>query len=96
MLPGLESETLLTLMEALGAHNGVTQASRDNVPLYNEYIPTSHYGFADADGQSGVYTSELINMVATAIDNRPSCFKFPRGNGMGVPPLADNKGFLIK
>ncbi|GJT66938.1 hypothetical protein Tco_1018418 [Tanacetum coccineum] len=41
-------------------------------------------------------TPELINMVATTIDDRPSCFKFPRGNSMGVPPLANNKGFLIK
>ncbi|GJY76484.1 hypothetical protein Tco_0481600 [Tanacetum coccineum] len=57
MLPRLESETLLTPMEAIDTRNGVTQASRDIVPLYNEYMPTSHYGFADADGQSGVYTS---------------------------------------
>ena len=30
--------------------------------------------------------AELINMVATAatIDDRPSCFRFPRGNGLGV------------
>ncbi|KAF5842224.1 1-deoxy-D-xylulose-5-phosphate synthase-domain-containing protein [Dunaliella salina] len=30
--------------------------------------------------------AELINMVATAaaIDDRPSCFQFPRGNGIGV------------
>nr|ACT21080.1 1-deoxy-D-xylulose 5-phosphate synthase [Dunaliella salina] len=30
--------------------------------------------------------AELINMVATAaaIDDRPSCFRFPRGNGIGV------------
>ncbi|GKD70094.1 probable 1-deoxy-D-xylulose-5-phosphate synthase 2, chloroplastic, partial [Tanacetum coccineum] len=41
---------------------------------------------------------ELINMVAmaAAIDDRPICFIFPRGNGMGVPPPASNKGFLIK
>lgn len=30
--------------------------------------------------------AELINMVATAaaIDDRPSCFRFPRGNGQGL------------
>jgi 1-deoxy-D-xylulose-5-phosphate synthase len=30
--------------------------------------------------------AELINMVATAaaIDDRPSCFRFPRGNGIGI------------
>lgn len=30
--------------------------------------------------------AELINMVATcvAIDDSPSCFRFPRGNGIGV------------
>lgn len=30
--------------------------------------------------------AELINMVATAaaIDDRPSCFRFPRGNGLGI------------
>nr|GEW63306.1 1-deoxy-D-xylulose-5-phosphate synthase 1 [Tanacetum cinerariifolium] len=34
--------------------------------------------------------AELINMVATAaaIDDMPSCFRFPRGNGMSVPPPA--------
>nr|ATN96999.1 1-deoxy-D-xylulose-5-phosphate synthase 1 [Cestrum nocturnum] len=38
--------------------------------------------------------AELFHMVATAaaIDDRPSCFRYPRGNGIGVelPPL--NKG----
>ncbi|PRQ37538.1 putative 1-deoxy-D-xylulose-5-phosphate synthase [Rosa chinensis] len=38
--------------------------------------------------------SELMHMVATAsaIDDRPSCFRYPRGNGIGsiLPP--DNKG----
>mmetsp|Transcript_6361 Transcript_6361/g.14096 ORF Transcript_6361/g.14096 Transcript_6361/m.14096 type:complete len:725 (+) Transcript_6361:161-2335(+) len=30
--------------------------------------------------------AELINMIATAaaIDDRPSCFRYPRGNGIGV------------
>jgi 1-deoxy-D-xylulose-5-phosphate synthase len=30
--------------------------------------------------------AELVNMVATAvaIDDRPSCFRFPRGNGLGI------------
>ena len=30
--------------------------------------------------------SELIHMVATsiAIDDGPSCFRYPRGNGIGV------------
>jgi len=30
--------------------------------------------------------AELINMVATAaaIDDRPSCLRFPRGNGLGI------------
>ncbi|XP_074283233.1 putative 1-deoxy-D-xylulose-5-phosphate synthase 2, chloroplastic [Silene latifolia] len=38
--------------------------------------------------------SELINMVATAvaIDDRPSCFRYPRGNGIGVPISPDFKG----
>ncbi|XP_076954927.1 putative 1-deoxy-D-xylulose-5-phosphate synthase 2, chloroplastic [Bidens hawaiensis] len=38
--------------------------------------------------------AELMNMVATAaaIDDRPSCFRYPRGNGIGslLPP--NNKG----
>ncbi|KAE8667033.1 putative 1-deoxy-D-xylulose-5-phosphate synthase [Hibiscus syriacus] len=38
--------------------------------------------------------AELMNMVATAaaIDDRPSCFRYPRGNGVGsiLPP--NNKG----
>ncbi|XP_071729657.1 probable 1-deoxy-D-xylulose-5-phosphate synthase 2, chloroplastic [Rutidosis leptorrhynchoides] len=42
--------------------------------------------------------SELMNMVATAaaIDDRPSCFRFPRGNGVGsfIPP--NNKGTPIE
>lgn len=35
---------------------------------------------------------ELINMVATsaAIDDRPSCFRFPRGNGLGLDLAAHN------
>jgi deoxyxylulose-5-phosphate synthase len=35
--------------------------------------------------------AELINMVATAaaIDDRPSCFRFPRGNGIGVDLAAE-------
>ncbi|RWR77329.1 1-deoxy-D-xylulose 5-phosphate synthase 1 [Cinnamomum micranthum f. kanehirae] len=38
--------------------------------------------------------SELMHMVATAaaIDDRPSCFRFPRGNGIGVDLPSDNKG----
>lgn len=38
--------------------------------------------------------TELMHMVATAsaIDDRPSCFRYPRGNGIGsiLPP--NNKG----
>lgn len=35
--------------------------------------------------------AELINMVATcaAIDDRPSCFRFPRGSGMGIDLAAE-------
>lgn len=42
--------------------------------------------------------AELINMVATAavIDDRPSCFRFPRGNGIGVPLPPNNKGVPIE
>ncbi|KAL5705322.1 1-deoxy-D-xylulose-5-phosphate synthase [Ranunculus cassubicifolius] len=38
--------------------------------------------------------AELIHMVATAsaIDDRPSCFRFPRGNGVGAPIPIDLKG----
>nr|AIZ68637.1 1-deoxy-D-xylulose-5-phosphate synthase precursor [Eschenbachia blinii] len=42
--------------------------------------------------------SELMHMVATAaaIDDRPSCFRYPRGNGIGslLPP--DNKGTPVE
>ncbi|KAL5549005.1 hypothetical protein UlMin_004236 [Ulmus minor] len=42
--------------------------------------------------------SELMHMVATAaaIDDRPSCFRYPRGNGIGsiLPP--NNKGIPIE
>ncbi|KAK6923260.1 Transketolase, C-terminal domain [Dillenia turbinata] len=38
--------------------------------------------------------AELMHMVATAaaIDDRPSCFRFPRGNGVGAILPPDNKG----
>ncbi|XP_028754603.1 probable 1-deoxy-D-xylulose-5-phosphate synthase 2, chloroplastic [Neltuma alba] len=38
--------------------------------------------------------AELMHMVATAaaIDDRPSCFRFPRGNGTGVILPPSNKG----
>ncbi|KAL6959528.1 1-deoxy-D-xylulose-5-phosphate synthase [Sarracenia purpurea var. burkii] len=38
--------------------------------------------------------AELMHMVATAaaIDDRPSCFRFPRGNGIGAPLPPNNKG----
>jgi 1-deoxy-D-xylulose-5-phosphate synthase len=38
--------------------------------------------------------AELMHMVATAaaIDDRPSCFRFPRGNGVGAALPAGNKG----
>lgn len=38
--------------------------------------------------------AELMHMVATAaaIDDRPSCFRFPRGNGIGAPLPIGNKG----
>ncbi|KAK7309588.1 hypothetical protein RJT34_06439 [Clitoria ternatea] len=38
--------------------------------------------------------AELMHMVATAaaIDDRPSCFRFPRGNGIGASLLLNYKG----
>ncbi|KAK4258162.1 hypothetical protein QN277_007644 [Acacia crassicarpa] len=38
--------------------------------------------------------AELMHMVATAavIDDRPSCFRFPRGNGVGTVLPPNNKG----
>lgn len=38
--------------------------------------------------------AELMHMVATAaaIDDRPSCFRYPRGNGIGVSLPPQNKG----
>ncbi|GER34514.1 1-deoxy-D-xylulose 5-phosphate synthase [Striga asiatica] len=38
--------------------------------------------------------AELMHMVATAaaIDDRPSCFRFPRGNGAGAVLPPNNKG----
>lgn len=38
--------------------------------------------------------AELMHMVATAaaIDDRPSCFRFPRGNGIGTFLPPNNKG----
>ncbi|KAJ0090118.1 hypothetical protein Patl1_14352 [Pistacia atlantica] len=42
--------------------------------------------------------TELMHMVATAaaIDDRPSCFRYPRGNGIGsvIPP--NNKGVALE
>nr|UIB01903.1 1-deoxy-D-xylulose-5-phosphate synthase 2 [Pinus massoniana] len=42
--------------------------------------------------------AELMHMVATsaAIDDRPSCFRFPRGNGVGVLLPPNNKGTPLK
>jgi 1-deoxy-D-xylulose-5-phosphate synthase len=48
--------------------------------------------------------AELVHMVATAaaIDDRPSAFRFPRGEGMGVPlpaegqPLEIGKGRVLR
>ncbi|KAJ9154429.1 hypothetical protein P3X46_027762 [Hevea brasiliensis] len=42
--------------------------------------------------------AELFHMVATAavIDDRPSCFRYPRGNGVGVQLPPGNKGIPLK
>ena len=42
--------------------------------------------------------AELFHMVATAaaIDDRPSCFRYPRGNGVGVQLPPGNKGVPIE
>ncbi|KAG6577337.1 putative 1-deoxy-D-xylulose-5-phosphate synthase 2, chloroplastic, partial [Cucurbita argyrosperma subsp. sororia] len=42
--------------------------------------------------------AELMHMVATAaaIDDRPSCFRFPRGNGIGVDLPPNYKGTPIE
>uniref|UniRef100_M4CCA2 1-deoxy-D-xylulose-5-phosphate synthase n=1 Tax=Brassica campestris TaxID=3711 RepID=M4CCA2_BRACM len=42
--------------------------------------------------------AELFNMVATAaaIDDRPSCFRYPRGNGVGVSLPPGNKGVPLE
>src|SRR5690606_31429246 len=48
--------------------------------------------------------AELVHMVATAaaIDDRPSAFRFPRGEGIGVPmpaegtPLEIGKGRILR
>lgn len=42
--------------------------------------------------------AELFHMVATAaaINDRPSCFRYPRGNGIGVPLPQGNKGVPLE
>ncbi|KAK1319396.1 hypothetical protein QJS10_CPB04g00758 [Acorus calamus] len=42
--------------------------------------------------------AELFHMVATAaaIDDRPSCFRYPRGNGIGVPLPPGKKGIPLE
>ncbi|KAJ7547935.1 hypothetical protein O6H91_08G110300 [Diphasiastrum complanatum] len=42
--------------------------------------------------------AELLHMVATAatIDDRPCCFRFPRGDGIGVPLPPRNKGVSLE
>ena len=42
--------------------------------------------------------AELFHMVATAaaITDRPSCFRYPRGNGIGVPLPPANKGVPLE
>jgi deoxyxylulose-5-phosphate synthase len=34
--------------------------------------------------------------TATAIDDRPSCFRYPRGNGVGVQLPPGNKGVPLE
>ena len=42
--------------------------------------------------------AELCHMVATAaaIDDRPSCFRYPRGNGIGVELPTEYKGIPLE
>ncbi|KAL2229811.1 probable 1-deoxy-D-xylulose-5-phosphate synthase, chloroplastic [Sesamum indicum] len=42
--------------------------------------------------------AELFHMVATAaaIDDRPSCFRYPRGNGIGMELPPGNKGIPLE
>nr|AOT86855.1 1-deoxy-D-xylulose-5-phosphate synthase 1 [Osmanthus fragrans] len=42
--------------------------------------------------------AELFHMVATAaaIDDRPSCFRYPRGNGVGIELPPGNKGIPLE
>lgn len=42
--------------------------------------------------------AELFHMVATAaaINDRPSCFRYPRGNGIGAPLPPGNKGVPLE
>ncbi|KAL5993448.1 Transketolase-like protein 1, partial [Asimina triloba] len=42
--------------------------------------------------------AKLFHMVATAatINDRPSCFRYPRGNGIGVPLPPGNKGIPLE
>lgn len=42
--------------------------------------------------------SELMHMIATAaaIDDRPSCFRYPRGNGIGSVLPPNNKGIPLE
>lgn len=42
--------------------------------------------------------AELMHMVATAaaIDDRPSCFRFPRGNGVGAVLPHNYKGIPLE
>jgi len=42
--------------------------------------------------------AELVHMVATAaaINDRPSCFRYPRGNGIGVELPPGNRGIPLE
>ena len=42
--------------------------------------------------------AELFHMVATsaALDDLPSCFRYPRGNGLGVELPPNNKGIPLE
>lgn len=42
--------------------------------------------------------AELFHMIATAaaIDDRPSCFRYPRGNGVGMELPPGNKGIPLE
>jgi hypothetical protein len=73
-------------------HKLLVRFAMDRAGLVGADGPTQSGSF-DVTYMAPSYEAESFHMVATsaAIDDRPSCFRYPRGYGIGVPLPPGNK-----